>query len=372
MTNFLLYCYDTCTNMYKLKFYPGTIVLTALILSIAAPITMEAHFVGESEKMLITAYYTPLPDQEKYYLGSYEEDVRFNGNGVSADGTPTYPGMIAAPKEIPFGTRIEISELGIVGTVHDRGGRINATEGNTMHIDIWLGEGEEGLARALEWGSRIMTTKVYPPPPDYIPSENFDLALFNAPEEAFDRMPSNPEVLIDSSDIEKGDRNMEVAAIQHALKKLEYFDHDITSFFGDVTQNAIEEFQRDAQIVSRGESADEETRNAIVAHNKLMEELDEPLPGEETFLQGTTGKDIRVLQRVLKLLSLYDGEINGMYDQETMSVVYAFQKERDIVKSLADPNAGIVGEKTHRALLTAWRVYRIQKRGGADALVAAL
>ena len=53
----------------------------------------------------ISAYYSPLPCQEKYTTGSYEGDIRLNGSGVnSADGTPVYPGMIAAPKTYSFGT----------------------------------------------------------------------------------------------------------------------------------------------------------------------------------------------------------------------------------------------------------------------------
>ena len=51
------------------------------------------------KKFKISAYYSPLPCQNKYATGSYQGDIRLNGSGVnSADGTPVYPGMIAAPK----------------------------------------------------------------------------------------------------------------------------------------------------------------------------------------------------------------------------------------------------------------------------------
>jgi len=342
-----------------------------MILSVISPVTGLSHY-GQSQKMLITAYYSPLPNQEHYYLGSYEEDIRFNGSGISADGTPAYPGMIAAPKEIPFGTRIELPEYGVVGTVHDRGGRINVTEGGTMHIDLWMGKGDKGLARALEWGARVVSTKVYEPPPSFIPSEKFDLALFDAPESAFKRMPSNPRMLIEVKSVELGDSSAEVAAIQHALKKLAYFNHDITSYFGDVTLQAVRTFQRDASIVQREEVADEETLDIIVAHMELKQELEEPLPEENAFLQGTTGKDIRVLQRVLSLLGLYQGGVDGIYDQEVLQTIYVFQKNLNLVDAITDADAGIVGEQTRRALLTAWRSYRIDKRGGARALVASL
>lgn len=31
---------------------------------------------------VVTAYYSPLPDQARYLRGSYEADIRLNGNGT--------------------------------------------------------------------------------------------------------------------------------------------------------------------------------------------------------------------------------------------------------------------------------------------------
>ena len=51
------------------------------------------------ETFIISAYYSPVVEQMKYVTGSYEGDIYLNGGGVhGADGTPVYPGMIAAPK----------------------------------------------------------------------------------------------------------------------------------------------------------------------------------------------------------------------------------------------------------------------------------
>ncbi len=93
----------------------------------------------------ISAYYSPLPCQEKYTTGSYEGDIRLNGSGVnSADGTPVYPGMIAAPKTYSFGIKMDIPGVGIVA-VHDRGGAIvpaNNGRGAYDRLDIWMGYGD--------------------------------------------------------------------------------------------------------------------------------------------------------------------------------------------------------------------------------------
>jgi hypothetical protein len=77
-----------------------------------------------NQTFIISAYYSPLPGQNKYITGSYKGDIRLNGGGIhGADGTNVYPGMIAAPKGYTFGTKMTIPGLGTVA-VHDRGGAI--------------------------------------------------------------------------------------------------------------------------------------------------------------------------------------------------------------------------------------------------------
>ena len=369
--------------MSRLKIYPGTVLITSLILSIASPITAVSHETpcppcdcspaGQADDFIVSAYYSPLPNQERYYLGSYEEDVRFNGEGLAGnDGTPVYPGMIAAPPEFPFGTVIELPRLGMTGTVHDRGGRIVTGEDGIPRIDVWMGEGEEGLARALEWGVQRQPVKVYYPEPKNVPKENFDFSALPAPEHALNNVPTNPVTLLDTSDPRYGDTSSEVMAIQYTLKRLGYFDHNMTGFFGDVTRDALATFERDVKEGGNGEIANDNIRRILIAHQQIRDELGIPVPGEETLVQGTSGKTVRILQRILGILELYAGEIDGIYDQELMGILYKYQKEQGIVTSLADTGAGIVGPQTRRALITAWRGHRINRRGGADVLVATL
>lgn len=354
--------------------YPTTIALTSLVLSVLSPLGAESHQACErDQEFLTTAYYSPTPNQRRYYLGSYEEDIAFNGRGIAGnDGVGVYPGMIAASPSVPFGSRIALPEIGVIGTVHDRGGAMQDMPNGTMRIDLWMGEGEEGLARALEWGARKVKGKIYEPDHEAPPAESFDLAKFPAPESALARLPSNPIILLNIPDPKFGDTSSEVAAIQHALKMLGYFDHDITNYYGDVTRDALVVFQRDLSIEGKGEVADEHTRTALVAHRTIASKISPPpLPEGNVLLQGTSGKAIRILQRILSLLGNYEGEVDGEYSQKIMSSVYQFQTSRGIVQSLQDTGAGMVGPQTRRALLTSWREHRIEKRGG-DQIVASL
>jgi len=112
---------------------------------------------GSKQTFIATAYYSPLPDQVKYYLGSYEADMRLNGGGThGADGTPVYAGMISAPSSYSFGTKILLDGLGVV-SVHDRGGAIvKAEDGSHAYdrIDIWMGYGDAARERTIAWGRR--------------------------------------------------------------------------------------------------------------------------------------------------------------------------------------------------------------------------
>lgn len=76
--------------------------------------------VPTTRTFVITAYYSPLRDQSSYLMGSYEADIRLNGNGThGASGKKVFAGMIAAPKSYAFGQYIEIPDVGIV-EVSDR------------------------------------------------------------------------------------------------------------------------------------------------------------------------------------------------------------------------------------------------------------
>lgn len=362
------------TKKYTPHFYPATIVLASVMLSIVSPVYAAETWVKEEHSAILTAYYSPEPNQEKYYLGSYAADTIFNGQGIQgADGTKVYAGMMAASDEIPFGARIEVPELNIVGTVHDRGGRIETGNDGTIRVDVWMGGGEEGLARALQFGVQKHTVNVYVPKDITIPDERLDLSAFPAPLTVLKTLPGESQALVMNDDNPRyGDTSILVTSIQHALEQLGYFDHSITTYFGDVTKEALTTFLRDAGVGGSGDVGDRATREALAAHTELTGILAEPKLEDETLLEGNDGHAVRVLQRVLKLLGYYSGDIDGVYDQELMSLIYKFQNEKSIVASPADTGAGIVGPQTRRALITAWREYRIAKRGGAEEVVAML
>ena len=46
-------------------------------LSLASEITEP-----RTQTFVVTAYYSPVPGQKRYFLGSYEDDIKLHGRGV--------------------------------------------------------------------------------------------------------------------------------------------------------------------------------------------------------------------------------------------------------------------------------------------------
>lgn len=98
----------------------------------------------------------------KVELTAYSNDKRCsdNWNSQTAMGTETRVGVVAAPKNIPFGSKLYIPELknykedGIFD-VEDRGGAIKVKKDGTYIIDVWMPTYEE----AVQFGRK--TTTVY-------------------------------------------------------------------------------------------------------------------------------------------------------------------------------------------------------------------
>lgn len=72
-------------------------------------------------------------------------------DGITASGHVIQPGdkFVAAPREIPYGTSLEIPGYGIV-TVQDRGGSIKG-----KRLDVFFSSHQE----ALEWGVRNLKVR---------------------------------------------------------------------------------------------------------------------------------------------------------------------------------------------------------------------
>lgn len=366
---------------------------------LAEPIDAYTH------TFTISAYYSPLPCQSRYATGSYDGDIRLNGGGVrGADGTPVYPGMIAAPKSYPFGVKMDIPGIGIVA-VHDRGGAIKAAggaEGVYDRLDVWMGYGDKGLERALQWGKRTMDVVVYGIN-DSI-SEQIILAGYSADEASagscdiatgeiavqVEEEPVVQEMVVQepvkivstvtsSSLLQNGHSGEEVRALQTELKKLNFFKGEVTGYYGELTEHAVFKFQqsqllvgglmdpgagifgpktreRMREIVAGGEHTRVMIAQATNAYNNHLVAFVEPRKREDADVRvviasqldpGVRGPEVAALQKFLKEHGYFSGAfITDYFGPATHEAVLKFQLDNKIITGENDKGAGRVGPAT--------------------------
>lgn len=294
----------------------------------------------------ISAYYSPIEGQARYVTGSYAGDIRLNGSGVkSADGTPVYPGMIAAPSSYAFGTKMNIPGIGLVA-VHDRGGAIvHAGERGHSYdrLDVWMGYGDTGLNRALNWGKRNVTATVYGIDPSI--KENVYLEGFTEAEKFIKTIVAEQKIF--KTDIGYGQTGDKIGELQQYLKDLGYYKGTIDNYYGDEVYKAVVAFQIDQNIIDNEEEFGAgyfgpQTRSKLEA--VLDQRRKDNLP-QKNLGRDDTGDEVKKLQEALLKLG-YDLEITGVYDQKTIDAVFNFQQENEIVDSEEELGAGYFGPQT--------------------------
>ncbi len=332
---------------YNFKF---KYVVLAIIGLIAYLVMHQIARAAYQDMFTISAYYSPIPGQERYVTGSYEGDIRLNGSGVnSADGTPVYPGMIAAPSAYPFGTKMNIPGIGIVA-VHDRGGAIvHAGErGQSFdRLDVWMGYGDQGLSRALGWGKRSVQVTVYGIDPGI--KENVYLEGFTEAEKFIEKIIDEQKIF--KEDLWYGESGDKVKELQQYLTDLEYYKGKIDGYYGDAVYKAVIQFQINEGIVDNetefgagyfGVRTRREIEAAILKKRKNI------VPNYNLG-KDDEGDEVRKLQEALKKMG-YEVEVNGIYDEKTVQAVFQFQQDNEIVDDENDLGAGYFGPQTYEVL----------------------
>ncbi|NJP03798.1 hypothetical protein HC823_00775 [Candidatus Gracilibacteria bacterium] len=279
--------------------------------------------VAQQKTFTITGYYSPLPDQEYFLTGSYESEIRLNGRGTNgADGTPVFPGMIAAPSTMAFGTKICIPQFGC-GEVHDRGGAI-VNQGERQlakydRLDLWLGYGDEGLRRALAWGVRHLDCEMYGVEAPIEVSVNFDVPM---PLAGIIVLPNRQTF---ANNLWKGTENDEVKKLQEILAKMSFYDGEVNGKYDEFLAEAVFSFQKKYFILQSwdesgagvfGPKTRKEMEN-VLFHFETQEkirEMWESFHFENNISRGQRNADVLKLQQMLVKTEYMDVLPTGFLD----------------------------------------------------------
>lgn len=314
---------------------------------------------GESRDFSITGYYSPLPGQSFYVTGSYEGDIRLNGHGVAgADGTPVFPGMIAAPPDYAFGTKICLPNFGC-GSVHDRGGAIVNAGGRNIarhdRLDLWLGYGEEGLLRALQWGLVHTSGKIYSA------DAPVDVVVNFAAVAPLARMIDLPDRQVFAQNLALGDEGGDVRVLQSALKTLGYYYGAIDSQFDEVVETAVRNFQLDHFVILSatdngngrfGPSTREKLSEMLlkVETEELIEKKWSEFHFEGNAARGSRNDEVWKLQELLIQGEYLDHAPTGYFGKLTKAALVEFQIDQGLIAHQNSAGAGNVGPKTTERL----------------------
>lgn len=325
----------------------------------------------------ISAYYSPLPDQNHYATGSYEADIRLNGRGTNgADGTQVYPGMIAAPKSYPFGTKMSIPGVGIVA-VHDRGGAIvhSGERGESYdRLDIWMGAGDEALRRALIWGKKTLDVTVYGIDPSL--EEKVVLEGFSMVEGFVKNVVLAPQIF--PEDVWYLSRGSDVEKLQFYLKEFGHYVGVPTGYYDDVTRAAVVKFQLaegviqtpedfgaghtgvntrkmlDLAVARLNEDKDQATLQRFQKGLALLDKYPDLRKRTDSFrrdlVRGDAGEEVRRLQAELASLGFLRIDPTGYFGELTEHAIFKFQQKLGLIAASGEAGAGVFGPATRERL----------------------
>jgi len=343
--------------MKKISF----VLVISCLLQICIPfVGMSASLQkGEEHTFTITGYYSPLPNQEYYVTGDYVSEIRLNGSGTNgADGTPVFPGMIAAPKTFLFGTKIKIPGLGM-GAVHDRGGAIvhKGERDLAKHdrLDIWMGYGMEGLRRALAFGVQHLNCEIFSADAPIHVGMNFEVPpmlqeIVSLPER--EGFYQNLALKSSGKDVEK---------LQEVLHALGFFGGLVDGVFDMRVETAVLNFQKKYFIVEDSQSSGAgvfgpQTRtklSAVFYDRQVQERIREAwelFHFDEDLSRGKRNADVLKLQQILVEEEFMDVTPTGFFGPVTEESLAQFQLVHGVIKNLTDTGAGKVGPATREKL----------------------
>lgn len=126
----------------------------------------------------------------------------------------------------------------------------------------------------------------------------------------------------------------DVKMVQEGLSSLGYYSGPIDGKYGKKTQQAVIDFQKANKLAPDGNFGRESWKvmisgsavDAASAAENPYEESD----FDGTLEEGSTGDNVKIVQRLLKELGYYEGEVNGKYGYSLRKAVYKFQEDNNL------------------------------------------
>ena len=152
-----------------------------------------------------------------------------------------------------------------------------------------------------------------------------------------DDLPDEEEVteeILEGRTLQYGDEGDDVLELQFRLKELKYYTGNLSGRYREGTREAVRTFQKENGLEKTG-IADPETQEQIFSARY------------RPLRHGSSGQEVKELQKRLAELGYYKGKISGNFLGGTQSAVRAFQKKNGMTAS------GAADVKTQETLFSA-------------------
>jgi len=323
---------------------------------------------------IVTAYYSPLPDQKYYLKGNYKAEKRLNWEGIKwASWKRVFSGILAAPKKYRFWTKIYLKWLW-VGVVEDRGWAI-VKAGNRGYksdrIDVWMWYGDEWLRRALYWGKRRVKWYVtYKKSKVSLNYKNISAPLWVTKKLKPILKKSNS---IFGKSIWKSSNIKEIKSLQLFFKDLELYSGKIDWIYNDDIVSIIYDFQKRYNIIkweydywawyfwpkTRDKFKkyynkilkDRQRREDLIIKYKALEEESKREAKNKVLIIWKpkfweVSVKVRKLQKLLGFLWYFNYKDTAIFWIKTKKSIIKFQIDNDIISSKDSKSAWIFWPKT--------------------------
>lgn len=329
------------------------LLLSLIPSQIFAETSNETYFI-------VTAYYSPLPDQETYITWNYISEKILNWEGIRwASWRWVYSGMLAAPKKYNFWTKIQLDWLWI-GWVEDRGWAIVQKWQRWFkydRIDVWVWYWDEWLKRALYWGKRVVKWKII----SKNSKETINYKKIPAPDWATSRLTKSPSVF--NKSLWRLSNKNDIQILQKFLTKIWLYNWEIDWTYSNTVIDIVYNFQIKNKIIKNDFSYWawywwRQTRKVMKEKytnwyfDKKEVTLKEKIvqKKEDIFnspLQGI--ENTKDLQNILKELWLYNWENDWIYSN-IIGTIQDYQIANWVIKDETELWAWYFWPKTRESL----------------------
>lgn len=364
-----------------------TIININLILLIILPFNALAL---KNEKLfLVTAYYSPLPNQKYFSTWNYEDEIKLNWWWVVwASWKPVFNWMLAWPKEYKFWTKINFEWIW-VWVIEDRWWAIvsNFSWTTDDRIDIWTWFGYEWLQKAISiWKKKIKWTIVENNTEIWLDLDKLSWKKKIEKENKITientwswKIISNTWTLNEKKDF---DFNYElntqenIKKVQTILKNLNYLNWNIDWNYNNLKKTILD-YQLSKNLIKSKNDVwawvfwpktkenlkseylwfleNEQIKKEIQSKINEFEKLSEEKALEKITLIWNphfweTSKEVRELQNGLKKLWYFEYKDTAIFWESTKNSLIYYQLDKKLIKSKKDLWAWTFWEKTKQQL----------------------